>query len=113
MRKFWKEWVISASSGLFSRPLFALILLGGGIMGSAYLLPEESAITKSIVSILPFIVAYSLSSFVMNLPLFKEWSREARAEKIKELELKNENLKLEIELQKQKQLPPPDDDEEE
>ena len=80
--------------------LFTIILLGGGIVSSVYLLPEESAIVKSIVSLMPFIVGYGLSALFMNLSLFKEWSREARADRIREQELRNEELRLKIELEK-------------
>ena len=110
MKNFWSKWFISASSGIFGK-LFAIVLLGGGIVGSVFLLPEESTIVKSIVSLMPFIVGYGLSSVFINLPLFKEWSREARADRIREKELDNENLKLQLELREKNQHSPPDNEE--
>ena len=111
MRKFWSKWFISASSGLFGRLIFFVILLSGGIVGSAYLLPKENAIIKTITGTLPFVIGVCLAYLPQFLELSKEWEREARADRIKELELKNENLKLELELQRQKGESTPDNEE--
>ena len=112
MKNFRKKWFISASSGLFGRLLFLIIILGGGIVGSAYLLPEESRITKVIASLIQFVVIYGMMNFFWNIETFKNWWSEGRETKIRELELKNENLKLELELQQQKKQPTLDNDEE-
>ena len=100
MKSFWSKWTISASSGLFGKLLFLIIVLCGGIVGSAYLLPEESAITKAMSTLVSFFVITVTMQFFFNLHTFKEWSREIRADRIKEQELRNEELKLKIELEK-------------
>lgn len=118
MKNFWSKWFISASSGIFSKLIFITVLLGGGIVGSMYLLPEESELTKKLVSLTPFFVGYIASSLPMYLGIIRSWRREAKEDNFRELELKNENLqlenqklKLELELRQQEQQSPPNQEE--
>ena len=109
MKNFWSKWFISASSGLFGRLLFLIIILGGGIVGSAYLLPEESAITKTISSIMMFLAVTVTLQFFFNLNTFKAWAQERRQDEIRKLELKKEIIELEI--QRDNQQSPSDQEE--
>ena len=118
MKNFWSKWFISASSGIFSKLIFIIVLLGGGILGSIYLLPKESELTKKLVSLTPFFVGYIASSLPMYLGIIRSWRREAKEDNFRALELKNENLqlensklKLELELRQQEQQSPPDQEE--
>ena len=118
MENFWSKWFISASSGIFSKLLFIIVLLGGGIVGSMYLLPEQNALTKKLVSLTPFFVGYIASSLPMYLGIIRNWRREAKEDNFRELELKNDNLKLEnenlklqLELRGQEQQSTPDNEE--
>ena len=111
MKNFKEKWFISASSGLFGRVVFFVFLLGGGIVGSVYLLPKENTIIKTITGTLPFVIGACLAYLPSFLDLLKEWAQEARNDRIRALELKNENLKLELELKQQEYQSPSDNDE--
>ena len=109
MKNFWSKWFISASSGLFGKAIFVIVLLTAGIVGSAYLLPEESAITKSISALVTFLVVTGSMQFFFHLNTFKEWAQERRQDEIRKLELEKEILELEI--QRDNQQSPPDNQE--
>ena len=109
MKNFGKKWFISASSGLFGKVIFVIVLLAAGIVGTAYLLPEESAITKSISALVTFFVITVTMQFFFNLNTFKEWAQERRQDEIRKLELEKDILELEI--QRENQQFPPDNQE--
>ena len=94
MRKFWSEWFISASSGLFGRILILIVGVGAVYVGSKYItLPVDNEITKEFIDLI-----YKLCFMVYCILLFKMpdilgWLR--GKDRIKEKELENENLKLE------------------
>ena len=109
MKNFWSKWFISASSGIFGKLIFILILLAAGIVGSKYLLPEESAITKTVSSLITFLVITITIQFFVHINTFKEWAQERRQNEIKKLELEKEILELKI--QQEHQQSPPDNQE--
>ena len=111
MKNFKEKWFINASIGLFGRVVFYIFLLGGGIVGSVYLLPKENTIIKTITGTLPFVIGVCLAHLPSFLNSLKEWAQDARNDRIKELELKNENLKLELELKQQEYQSQSDNDE--
>ena len=109
MKNYGKKWFISASSGLFGKFVLAFVLLIAGTLGTVYLLPKDSILVKAMAYIIPTITMILSIGFFRNLNVFREWSSEARADKIKEqelenekLQLENENLKLKLELQEKR-----------
>ena len=90
--------------------MLATVLLGGGIVGTIYLLPKESRLIKTLVGLTPFFVGYIAATLPTYLNLIRDWRREAKQDKFKELELENENLKLKLELQRQEQQKTSDND---
>ena len=95
MKNFGKKWFISASSGLFGKVIFVIVLLAAaGIVGSVYLLPEESAMTRSISFLVSFLVITVTMQFFFNLHTLKEWAQERRQDGIKKLELENEQQNM-------------------
>jgi len=94
MKDFGKKWFISASSGLLGRFLWCVLGVGGGILGTLYLLPNASIFIQKIVSFLPVLFCICLVCFFQPLDVFREWSREIRSDKIKELELQKAILEL-------------------
>lgn len=111
--KNWEKITSDTISGVLIRVIAAGLLLILGIIAvpKFVALPEDSPIIKIIVGILPFTIGALLAYLPSFMVLLRNWSSEARSDRIRELELRNENLKLELELQRQKQQSLPDDEE--
>ena len=121
MRKFWSEWFISASSGLFGRILILIVGVGAVYIGSKYItLPTDSVVIKEFIDLMRTIVFAIYGILLFKLPDILGWLSEKGKDRITEKELENENLKLEnknlkleLELQQQKKQSTLDNDEEE
>ena len=100
MKNFWRKWIISASSGIFSRILILIVGVGAVYVGSKYItLPTDNVVIKEFIGLMRTIVLAVYSILLFKLPDILNWSNEKGKDKVKEKELENENLKLKLELQ--------------
>ena len=113
LKRNWEKITSDTISGVLIRVIAAVLLLILGIVAVPKIvsLPEDSPVINTIVRILPFTIGVLLAYLPNFLILLRNWSSEARSDRIRELELRNENLKLELELQRQKQQTTPDNEE--
>ena len=118
MRKFWSEWFISASSGLFGRILILIVGMSAIYFGSKYVaLPIDNVVIKEFIDLIHTIVLAVYGILLFKMPDILNWLSEKRKGRIKEQELRNENLKLEnenlklqLELRQQEQQSLPDEE---
>ena len=103
--QFWKELLISATSGLFGRLLLMIGAAGGLTIGAVVISGSNTTTSFTLPMTFNFVVVCSMMGFFRNLHVFKEWSQEHRQDEIRKLELEREILQLEIQRDNQQSTP--------
>ena len=100
MQKFWRKWVISASSGIFGKIVLVLLCLVAGAVGGQYIsVPIDKDIIAGAGLVIGLIALLFTWLICMEFPLILEWFAHKRESENEKLQLENENLKLKLELQ--------------